>query len=72
MLAFADPEQVEAAIAAGLVARTPRTDARSACAYRVQDAARKTRSRAVAGALQATRGEEGQGAWNGAGSVEFG
>jgi DNA-binding IclR family transcriptional regulator len=26
MLAFADPEQVEAAIAAGLVARTPRTD----------------------------------------------
>ncbi len=47
-------------------------DARSACAYRVRDAARKTRSRAVAGALQATRGEEGQGAWHGAGSVELG
>ncbi len=39
---------------------------------RVRDAARKTRSRAVAGALQETRGEERQGAWNGAGSVEFG
>ena len=36
-------------------------DARSACAYRVRDAARKTRSRAVAGALQATRGDKARG-----------
>ncbi len=45
-------------------------DARSVCARRVRDAARKTRSRAGAGALQARRGEEGHG--REAGSGEFG
>jgi hypothetical protein len=52
--------------------RTPHArrarDARSGCA----DAARIARPRAGSGVRQARRGEEGQGAWNGAGSVEFG
>jgi hypothetical protein len=47
-------------------------EARSGSACRVQEAVRKTRSRAGAGALQARRGEEAHGAWNSAHDVEFG
>jgi hypothetical protein len=43
---------------AGRARRARRSrDARSGCAYRVRDAARKIRSRAVAGALQAQEGK---------------